>query len=108
MTYGAGVVAASKFGASELVDPRPFTVQSITETFEKYPGIGSILPAMGYGREQVKDLEETIRRTECDLVVIATPIDLRRLIRIDKPAVRVSYSLQEIGRPNLEDALEQF
>jgi predicted GTPase len=108
MAYGAGVVAASKFGAAELVDPRPYTVRTITETFEKYPEIGSLLPAMGYGDAQVKDLEETINKTDCDLVVIATPIDLRRLITIDKPSVRVSYDLQEIGRPTLEDVLARF
>jgi predicted GTPase len=108
MAYGAGVVAASKFGAAELVDPRPYTVGTITETFEKYPDIGSLLPAMGYGEQQVKDLEETINGTDCDLVVIATPIDLRRLVKIDKPSVRVSYELQEIGRPTLDDVLARF
>jgi predicted GTPase len=108
MAYGAGVVAASKFGAAELVDPRPYTVGTITDTFEKYPDIGSLLPAMGYGDAQVKDLEETINKTDCDLVIIATPIDLRRLITIDKPTVRVSYDLQEIGRPTLEDVLAKF
>ena len=108
MSFGAGVVAASKFGAAELVDPRPYTVGTITETFAKYPDIGSLLPAMGYGDEQVKDLEETINKTDCDLVIIATPIDLRRLITIDKPSVRVSYELQEIGRPTLEDVLAKF
>ncbi len=108
MAYGAGVVAASKFGAAELVDPRPYTVGTITETFEKYPDIGSLLPAMGYGDAQVKDLEETINKTDCDLVIIATPIDLRRLVKIDKPSVRVSYELQEIGRPTLEDVLAKF
>jgi len=108
MAYGAGVVAASKFGAAELVDPRPYTVGTITETFAKYPDIGSLLPAMGYGDQQVKDLEETINKTDCDLVVIATPIDLRRLVKIDKPSVRVSYDLQEIGRPTLEDVLAKF
>jgi len=108
MAFGAGVVAASKFGAAELVDPRPYTVGTITDTFIKYPDIGSLLPAMGYGDEQVKDLEETINNTDCDLVIIATPIDLRRLITIDKPSVRVSYELQEIGRPTLEDVLEKF
>jgi len=108
MAFGAGVVAASKYGAAELVDPRPYTVGTITGTFEKYPDIGSLLPAMGYGEAQVKDLEETINKTDCDLVVIATPIDLRRLIKIDKPSVRVQYELQEIGRPTLEDVLAKF
>ncbi len=108
MAYGAGVVAAEKYGAAELVDPRPFTVKSITKTFEKYPDIGTLLPAMGYGDQQVKDLETTINRTKCDAVVVATPIDLTRLIKIKKPTVRVTYSLQEIGSPNLNDVLETF
>ena len=108
MAYGAGVVAAEKYGAAELVDPRPFTVKSITRTFEKYPDIGTLLPAMGYGDQQVKDLETTINRTKCDAVVVATPIDLTRLIKIKKPTACVTYSLQEIGSPNLGDVLETF
>jgi len=108
MTFGAGVVAAMKYGAASMVDPRPFTVQSITETYQKYPKIGLLLPAMGYGDEQIKDLETTINNTVCDLVVIATPIDLRRLVKIDKPAVRVHYDLQVIGTPTLSDALKDF
>lgn len=108
MEYGAGVVAAEKFGAAELVDPRPFTVGSITETFEKYPDIGTLLPAMGYGDQQVKDLEETINNSDCDLVIIGTPIDLRKLININKPALRVTYDLQEIGKPDLKDVLAKF
>ena len=108
MQYGAGVMAAQKFQAAELVDPRPFAVKSIRETFEKYPDIGLLLPAMGYGEKQVKDLEATINKTECDLVVIATPIDLSRLIKINKPMVRVEYELQEIGKPTLKDALKKF
>jgi len=108
MQYGAGVMAARKFGASDLVDPRPWATDSIRETFEKYPEIGELLPAMGYGDSQVRDLEETINRTECDLVIIATPIDLGRLIRINKPSVRVQYELQEIGRPTLEEPLKRF
>jgi predicted GTPase len=108
MAYGAGVVAADKYGAAELVDPRPYTVRSITETFEKYPDIGLLLPAMGYGAEQVKDLETTINRTECDLVIIATPIDLTRLVKIKKPTVRVTYKLQEIGLPDLTTVLANF
>ncbi len=107
MKYGAGVVAAHKLGAREIVDPRPFTVQSITDTFRKYPNIGPLLPAMGYGAKQIKDLEATINRTKCDLVIIATPIDLTRLIKINKPFVRVFYSLQEIGQPNLATVLQQ-
>ncbi|MEW6413404.1 MAG: cyclic 2,3-diphosphoglycerate synthase [Candidatus Zixiibacteriota bacterium] len=108
MPYGAGVVAAQKYGAAELVDPRPFTVKSITKTFEKYPEIGILLPAMGYGDEQVKDLETTINRTKCDLVVVATPIDLTRIIKIKQPTVRVYYSLQEIGTPDLKMVLDDF
>ncbi len=108
MEYGAGVVAAEKFGAAGLVDPRPFTVGTITKTFEKYPGIGTLLPAMGYGDQQVKDLEDTINKSDCDLVIIGTPIDLRKLITINKPALRVTYDLQEIGKPDLEDVLAKF
>ncbi|GAB4338384.1 MAG: cyclic 2,3-diphosphoglycerate synthase [Calditrichia bacterium] len=108
MTYGAAVVAAEKFGAAELVDPRPYTVGTITETFEKYTEIGTLLPAMGYGEQQVKDLEETINKTECDLVIIGTPIDLRKIVKLNKPAVRVTYDLQEIGKPDLRDALKKF
>jgi predicted GTPase len=105
MKYGAGVIAAQRFGAAEIVDPRPYTVGSITRTFESYPGIGPLLPAMGYGEEQMRDLEATVERTPADLVLIATPIDLRRIVKIGKPALRVRYELQEIGRPDLEDAL---
>jgi len=108
MKYGAGVVAAMKFGAAAIVDPRPYTVGSITRTFESYPGIGTLLPAMGYGEEQMRDLEATVERTPADLVLIATPIDLRRVVKITKPALRVSYELQEIGRPDLEDALRSL
>jgi predicted GTPase len=105
MKYGAGVLAALKHGAAELLDPRPYTVGSISETFLRYPDIGSLLPAMGYGAEQMRDLEATINRTPADLVLVATPIDLRRVIQISKPALRVGYELQEIGRPDLSDAL---
>jgi predicted GTPase len=108
MQYGAGVVAAAKFGAEELVDPRPYTVKSITATFQKYPEIGTLLPAMGYGDQQMKDLETTINRTKCDLVLIATPIDLNRVIKIKHKTARVSYNLQEIGRPNVQTVLEDF
>jgi predicted GTPase len=107
MTYGAGVVAAKRFGAAELIDPRPYAIGSITATFEKYPGIGTLLPAMGYGDEQVRDLEETINRTECDLVLAATPIDLRRLIDVRHPMDRVRYELQVVGQPTLEDILAE-
>lgn len=105
MKYGAGVVAAEKFGASELVDPRPYTVGKITDTYNKYPEIGALLPAMGYGNQQMKDLETTINNTSCDVVIIGTPVDLRRIISIEHPTVRVTYELQEIGKPNLRDAL---
>jgi predicted GTPase len=105
MKYGAGVVAAERFGAAELVDPRPYAVKSIAATYEKYPDIGILLPAMGYGDKQVKDLEDTINRAKCDLVVIATPIDLGKMIKINKPCVRVFYSLQELGEPNLMTVL---
>jgi predicted GTPase len=108
MKYGAGVMAAMKHGAAEIVDPRPYTVGLITRTFESYPGIGPLLPAMGYGDEQLRDLEATVARTPADLVLIATPIDLRRIMKIDKPALRVGYELQEIGKPDLEDALRSL
>jgi len=108
MTYGAGTVAAEKYGAAELVDPRPFTVGTITGTFEKYPEIGTLLPAMGYGDGQMKDLETTINKSDADLVIIGTPIDLRKIINIEKPALRVYYELQEIGKPTLEDALKKI
>jgi len=108
MKYGAGIVAAEKFGAADLVDPRPYAVGTITETFEKYPEIGILLPAMGYGEQQIKDLETTINKTECDAVVIATPIDLRRIVKINKPAAQVKYDLQEIGHPTIVDVLEDF
>jgi predicted GTPase len=106
MAYGAGWVAARRFGAAEIVDPRPYAVRSIKATYEKYPKTGAILPAMGYGEAQTRDLEETIRKAEVELVIIATPIDLKRIIKIDKPAQRVRYELQEIGRPTLEDVLK--
>jgi len=108
MKFGAGVVAARKFGAKGFVDPRPFTVGTLKATFEKYPDIGVVLPAMGYGEQQLKDLEATINRTECEAVVIGTPIDLSRIIKINKPATRVYYNLQEIGRPTLDEVLEEF
>jgi predicted GTPase len=102
MDFGAGIVAARNHGAAETVDPRPWTVGSITETFERYPNIGPLLPAMGYGEQQIKDLESTIRRIECDVVIIATPVNLTRIIDIDKPTVRVRYELQEIGELSIE------
>jgi predicted GTPase len=108
MKYGAGVLAAIRHGAAEIVDPRPYTVGTLTKTFETYPGIGTLLPAMGYGDEQVKDLAATIARTPADLVLVATPIDLRRVVKFDKPALRVGYELQEIGKPDLGDVLARF
>jgi len=108
MKIGAGVVAAQKFGAAALVDPRPFTVGRLSETFEIYPDIGAVLPAMGYGEVQLKDMETTINKTECDAVVIGTPIDLNRIIKIKKPNTRVYYNLQEIGRPDLVGVLDDF
>ena len=107
MKYGAGIVAARRFGAAEIIDPRPYTVGTITETFEKYPEIGTLLPAMGYGDEQIRDLEETIRRVPCDLVLSATPIDLTRVATIYHPVQRVGYELQVIGRPTLEEVLKE-
>jgi predicted GTPase len=106
MKYGSGTVAAQKHGAAEIVNPRAWASGKIKETFDKYPGIGALLPAVGYGEEQVGDLEATIRRVPCDLVIVATPVDLTRIIRIDKPMLRVRYELQEIGSPNLEDVLK--
>jgi predicted GTPase len=108
MKIGAGVVAARKFGASELVDPRPFTVGRLSETFRLYPNIGTLLPAMGYGAEQLHDLEKTINDTDCDSVIIASPIDLNRIINIRKPNTRVYYDLQEIGLPNLTEVIDEF
>jgi len=107
MAYGAGYVAARRFGAAEIVDPRPFAVGSIKTTYEKYPKTGPILPAMGYGEAQTRDLEATINKSDVDLVIIGTPIDLNRVIKINKPAQRVRYELQEIGQPTLEDILKK-
>ncbi len=107
MKYGAGVVAARRFGAKELVDPRPYLVGSMKETFDKYPEIGTLLPAMGYFEQQLKDLEETINNTDCDVVVSATPIDITRLVKVNKPIVRVRYELEEIGYPKLADILKE-
>jgi len=108
MKIGAAVVAARKFGASGLVDPRPYLVGRLKETFQAYPGIGTLLPAMGYGERQLRDLEATINRTPCDAVVIGTPIDLNRVIKIKKPTTRVYYHLQEIGKPDLTDVIGEF
>ncbi len=106
MAYGAGWVAAKRFGAAEIVDPRPYAVGSIRDTYAKYPTTGAVLPAMGYGETQIRELEETINRADADLVIIGTPIDLRRVLKIDKPSDRVRYELQVIGTPTLEDLLK--
>jgi predicted GTPase len=108
MKIGAAVVAARRFGAAEIVDPRPFITGELEATFKKYPGIGKLLPAMGYGDKQVKDLEKTINSTDCDSVLIGTPIDLNRIVKIKKPSTRVFYDLEEIGRPKLDEVLDEF
>jgi predicted GTPase len=105
MTYGAGWVAAQRLGAAEVVDPRPYAVGSLVETFAKYPRIGAVLPAMGYGDQQIAELQQTINNVPCDMVIVATPIDLCRVLHIDRPSRRVRYELQVIGQPTLEDAL---
>jgi len=107
MKYGAGIFAAENYGAAEIVDPRDFAVDSIMETFRKYPHLEKVLPAMGYGKEQIEDLEETINRADCDVVVSGTPIDLNRVINVNKPVVRVKYDLSEIGRPTLEEVIDE-
>lgn len=106
MAYGAGWVAARRFGAAEIVDPRPYAVGSIKATYAKYPTTGAVLPAMGYGDQQTRELEETINRADADLVIIGTPIDLNRIVKINKPTQRVRYELQEIGQPTLEELLK--
>ena len=108
MKIGAGTVAAMKYGADEMIDPRPYTVGSLSDTFQTYPNIGTLLPAMGYGEKQMKDLEKTIAKVPCDAVVIGTPIDLVRFINIKQPVVKIGYELQEIGQPDLEGILKDF
>ncbi|MEN8121030.1 MAG: cyclic 2,3-diphosphoglycerate synthase [Bacteroidota bacterium] len=108
MKLGAGTIAAQKFGAAEIINPREFAVGKLAETFKIYPNIGDLLPAMGYGDEQLKDLEKTINNVDCDAVIIGTPIDLNRIVKIDKPNTRVYYDLQEIGEPNLDQVLTDF
>jgi predicted GTPase len=108
MKIGAGTVAAERIGAAEMVDPRPYTVGKLKDTFSIYPNIGKLLPAMGYGEQQLKDLEETINKTDCDAVIIGTPIDLTRVININKPCTRVHYELDEVSSPNLCDIIGKF
>jgi len=107
MKFGAGIVAAQKYGAKEIIDPRPYAIGTIKDTYIKYPGIGTLLPAMGYGKKQIQELEDTINAVDCDIVIIGTPIDLSRIIKINKKSIRVKYELQEIGRPDLEEVLNQ-
>lgn len=108
MEYGAGVVAARKFGAKELIDPRPYIKGSLVEVYKKYPHIGKLLPAMGYGEEQIKDMQRTIEKVPADLVIVATPIDLGRLLTVKKPLLRVRYELEELGKPDLPQVLAPF
>lgn len=108
MKFGAGTLAAKQYGAKEIVDPRPWLTGTLIDTFEKYPEIGNLLPAMGYGKEQIRDLEQTINASDCDLVVIGTPIDLARVIDLKKPSVRVTYELEELATPNLETVLKPY
>jgi predicted GTPase len=105
MAYGAGTIIAKKLGASDIVDPRPYAVGSIKDAFKKYPQLGALLPAVGYDEQQIRELEETINATPCDTIVIGTPFDMRRVLRLNKPAVRVTYELKEVSKPNLEDVL---
>jgi predicted GTPase len=107
MSYGAGTIAAEDYGAAEIIDPRPYAVGSIAEAFAKYKHIGKLLPAMGYSKEQVSELEKTIDRSGCEVVVSGTPVDLRRVIKVKVPIARVYYELDEIGRPTLEEIIEQ-
>ncbi|MCK4614331.1 MAG: GTPase, partial [Thermoplasmata archaeon] len=108
MAYGAGYLAAKRFGAGEIISPLPFAIGSIKETLEKFPHLKQVLPAMGYGKEQVNDLKETLNKADCDVVIAGTPIDLNRVVSINKPIIRVRYELEEIGRPNLKDVLKDF
>jgi predicted GTPase len=108
MAYGAGTVAARQFGARTMVDPRPYAVGSIAEAYRRYPHVGAELPAMGYGAEQMRELAETIERTPCDLVLVATPVDLVRLLRLTKPSLRVTYEIEDRSRPTLADILRSF
>ena len=108
MSYGAGVVAARQCGAAELVDPRPFAIGSIRGTYERFPHLTSLLPAMGYGAIQRHELEETINRVPCDLVLVATPVNLAKILKLNKPSVRVSYEAEELAKPGLAEVLTTF
>lgn len=108
MSFGAGVVAAKEFGAGELVDPRPYAVGSIKKAYQQYPHMGNLLPALGYYKDQLNDLEETVKAAPCDMILVASPIDIRRVIKLDKPAMRVRYYIEEIGKPTFEDVLAKF
>lgn len=108
MSYGAGTIAAERYRAREIIDPRPYAAGSIAQTFSSYPDIKNLIPAMGYATHQIKDLEDTINATPCDLVLIATPVDLTRIIKINKPTVHVSYEIEEMGRPTIADTIERF
>ena len=108
MRIGAGTVAAQKFGAAEIIDPRPYTTGEIKKTYQTYPKIGTLLPAMGYSDQQIRDLQTTINKVPCDVVIIGTPIDLKRIVKIKKPALRVTYQLEEIGEPSLRTILSEF
>ena len=108
MTYGAGIVAANQFSAATIIDPRPYAVGSIKDTFAKYSHLDKVLPAMGYGQKQTEELAQTIDKADCDLVVSGTPIDLGRLIKTNKRILRVSYNLEEIGSPDLKEVLREF
>lgn len=105
LRYGVGYVAAKRYGAKEIVDPRPYAVGIVKDTFKKYTHLTEVLPTMGYGKQQIKDMEQTLRKADCDSVVLATPADIRRIIKIDKPTVRVSYHLKEVSKPTIEDVL---
>jgi predicted GTPase len=107
MPYGAGTLVSKKLGANEIVDPRPYAVGSIKDIFTKYPHLGAVLPAMGYDRKQIAELEKTINATPCDVVVIGTPVDLRRMLSVNKPAVRVTYELEEVSKPALKEVLDR-
>jgi predicted GTPase len=108
MKYGAGTVAAKKYGAKELVDPRPFIAGEIKDVFDRYPDIGALLPAVGYSPQQVKDLQKTINASDADLVLVATPIDLGRVIKITKPSVRITYEYRDVSQPTLNSILDIF